>query len=167
MAFAQALGPFSGVGVAWGGGLRAGWTFERRASTIAPVLEGDLAGARTRIDRALGAIEGTLWSATLRASLRLRAGALWFDAGGGGRFGLAQLQGLPADATTRAGTAAGTWAGPILHASVGAHLGHVAVAVGLEGGQVLRAVSGLVDQDVPVAIKGRWTCATVAGGWTQ
>ena len=85
-----------------------------------------------------------------------------------GRFGLAQLQGQAQDATmARGGTAAGTWAGPVVHAGVGIRLGHVALALGIEGGQVLRPVSGIVDEGSPIAIKGRWACATLAGGWEK
>ena len=169
----QALGPFSGVGMAWGGGLRLGWAFgrrwvRRRWVQAGPAVEADLAAAETNVERALGTVQVVLWSATLRASLRLRVGRAWLDLGGGGRAGLAQLQGQPGDASaTRGGSAVGAWAGPIGYAGIGAHFGHLAVALGIEGGRVLRPVSGIVDAGSPVAIDGNWACATIAAGWGE
>ena len=173
LVFGQALGPFSGVGTGWGGGLRLGWAFrrqwlERSAVRAGPVADVELAAAGTSVDRALGTVQVSLWSATLRASLRFRAGRTWLDLGGGGRFGLAQLQGQPADATiARGGATTGTWAGPVAYAGIGARFGHVLVALGIEGGRVLRTVSGTVDDGGPISIGGNWACGTVATGWGE
>jgi hypothetical protein len=135
---------------------------------VGPVIDGELAAAATSVDRALGSVAVSLWSATLRALLRLRAGRAWLDVGGGGRFGLAQLQGAPADPTTARGNGvAGTWAGPVAYLGVGARVRHVVVELGLEGGRVLRTVSGTVDNGPPVSIEGNWACATVGAGWGE
>src|SRR5262249_22507084 len=106
LALGQALGPFSGMGVGWGGGLRFGWAFARRwlerpgtPARLGPALDVELAAAESSADRALGTVRASLWSATVRASLRLRAGRAWLDLGAGGRVGLAQLQGQPSDPT--------------------------------------------------------------------
>lgn len=166
----QALGPFSGVGTGWGGGLRLGWAFGRQWSSarVGPVADVELGAATTSVDRTLGTVQVSLWSATLRALLRVRAGRTWVDVGGGGRFGLAQLQGQPMDATiARGGGAAGTWAGPVAYAGVGAHFGHLVVALGIEGGRVLRMVSGTVDDGPPISIDGNWACGTIAAGWGE
>jgi len=169
----QALGPFSGVGTGWGGGLRLGWAFgrpwlQRSSARVGPVADVELGAATTSVDRTLGSVQVSLWSATLRALLRVRAGRAWVDVGGGGRFGLAQLQGQPMDATVaRGGGAAGTWAGPVAYAGLGAHFGHLVVALGIEGGRVLRMVSGTVDDGPPISIDGNWACATVAAGWGE
>jgi hypothetical protein len=157
----------------WGGGLRLGWAFgrrwlERRSVGAGPVVDVELAAAETSVDRALGTVRVSLWSATVRAAVRLRAGRVWLDLGGGGRFGLAQLQGEPVDATTaRGASTAGTWAGPVAYAGLGARFGHVVVALGLEGGHVLRNVSGIVDDGTPISIDGSWACGTVAAGWGE
>jgi hypothetical protein len=179
LAFGQAVGPFSGVGVGWGGGLRLGWAFGRgwreRSGTdpglgprLGPVLDVELAAAESSADRTLGTVQVSLWSTTLRALVRLRAGRAWLDLGGGARLGLAQLRGVPADATVARGSGlAGTWAGPLAYAGVGSRFGHVVVALGLEAGHVLRPVSGTVDQGPPIAVDGNWACATVAAGWGE
>jgi hypothetical protein len=171
LALGQALGPFSGVGLSWGGGLRIGWAFgrrgsERRSVKLAPAIDVELAAAETSADRALGTVQVSLWSATLRGTLRVHAGRAWLDVGGGGRFGLAQLQGQPADPNAvRGGAAAGTWAGPVAYVGIGARFAHVVVALGVEGGRVARAVSGVVDSGAPVSVDGNWACGTVAAGW--
>jgi hypothetical protein len=135
---------------------------------VGPVADVELAAAAASVDRALGSVQVSLWSATLRASLRVRVGRAWLDVGGGGRFGIAQLQGQPTDATlARGGGAAGTWAGPVAYAGIGARFGHVLVAAGLEGGRVLRPVSGTVDDGSPISIDGNWACGTVAAGWGE
>jgi hypothetical protein len=173
LALGQALGPFSGVGTGWGGGLRVGWAFgrqwlQRPSISAGPVADVELTAAGTSVDRALGTVQIFLWSATLRASLRLRAGRTWLDVGVGGRFGLAQLQGEPTDAmVARGGGAAGTWAGPVAYAGLGARVGHVLLATGIEGGRVLRTVSGTVDDGAPISIDGNWACVTVAAGWGE
>jgi hypothetical protein len=175
LAFGQALGPFSGVGVGWGGGLRFGWAFGRgwRARpddrpALGPVVDVEAAAAESSADRTLGTVQVSLWSTTLRALLRLRAGRTWLDAGGGARLGLAQVRGVPADATVARGSSvAGTWAGPVAYAGVGGRFGHVVVELGVEGGRVLRPVSGTVDQGPPISIDGNWACATVAAGWGE
>jgi len=171
LAFGQALGPFSGVGLGWGGGLRLDWAFGRRwlaRPSLGPVVDVELAAAETSADRTLGTVQVALWSATLRALLRLRAGRAWLDVGVGGRVGLAQLQGTPTDATTARGASiAGKWAGPVAYVGVGARFRRVIVELGVEGGRVLRAVSGTVDDGPPIAIDGDWACATVAAGWGE
>ncbi len=169
----QAVGPFSGVGMAWGGGLRLGWAFgrrwvRRRWVQAGPTIEVELGAAETNAERALGSVQVALWSAALRASLRLRVGHAWLDLGGGGRVGLAQLQGQPGDTSaTRGGSAVGAWAGPVAYAAIGAHVGHMAMALGVEAGRVLRPVSGIVDGGSPVSIDGTWACATIAAGWGE
>jgi hypothetical protein len=175
LAFGQALGPFSGVGVGWGGGLRAGWASGRgwrersvNGPGVGPVLDVEVAAAESSADRSLGTVQVSLWSATLRALLRLRAGRVWLDAGGGARFGLAQLRGVPADpAIARGSGVAGTWVGPVAYAGVGGRFGHAIVELGVEGGRVLRPVSGTVDGGAPISIDGNWACATVAAGWGE
>jgi len=173
LALGQALGPFAGVGLGWGGGLRVGWGSDRRSvdrrwGGVGPAADVELAATGASVGRALGRVDVSLWSATLRASLRVRRGRAWLDVGGGGRLGLAHLQGQPQDPTaTRGSTVAGTWAGPVAYAGVGARFGHVVVAAGFEGGRVLRTVSGLVDDGTPIAISGSWACGSLAVGWGQ
>jgi hypothetical protein len=175
LAFGQALGPFTGLGVGWGGGLRFEWAFAPRwlkrpaaGLGLGPALDVELAAAESTADRALGTVQASLWSTTLRASLRLRAGRAWLDVGGGGRFGLAQLQGQPTDAAAARGAAVvGTWAGPVAYAGVGVRFWHTVIELGVEGGRVLRTVTGTVDGGAPVSIDGNWGCATVAAGWGQ
>jgi hypothetical protein len=173
LAVGQALGPFTGVGTSWGGGLRLGWAFGRRwaegrAGSVGPAADFELGAARAAVGSTLGAVQVSLWSATLRGSLRLRRGGVWLDVGGGGRFGLAHIEGQPQDATSaRGGAVAGTWAGPVAYAGVGARFGHAVVAAGVEVGRVLRSVSGLVDEGTPVAISGSWACGTLAVGWGE
>jgi hypothetical protein len=169
----QALGPFAGVGVGWGGGLRLGWAFGRpwaqgRAGRAGPALDLELGAARAAVDSTLGGVQVSLWSATLRGSLRFRRGRAWLDAGGGGRFGLAQIEGQPLDATIARGSAiAGTWAGPVAYLGAGARFGHLVVAAGVEAGHVLRSVTGLLDEGTPVAVSGSWACGTLAAGWGE
>jgi hypothetical protein len=175
LAFGQALGPFSGVGLGWGGGLRFGWAFGRRWRAppgnglgLGPVVDVEVATAETSVDRSLGTVKASLWSATLRALLRLGSGPAWLDVGGGGRFGLAQLQGEPTDSTSARGDAiAGTWAGPVAYLGLGARVRHMVIELGVEGGRVLRSVSGTVDGGQPISIDGNWACATVAAGWGE
>lgn len=175
LAFGQALGPFSGVGLAWGGGLRLGWAFRQRwrerpgvSLRLGPAIDVEVATAETSDDRSLGTVKTSLWSATLRALLRLGSGRAWLDVGGGGRLGLAQLQGEPADPTTARGQAiAGTWAGPAAFLGLGARWRHLTIELGLEGGRVLRSVSGTVDGGPSISVAGNWACATVAAGWGE
>lgn len=171
LAVGQAVGPFDGVGVGWGGGVRLGWVFggswaQGRAGRVRPALDLELGGARAGADTPLGTVAVSLWSATVRGSLRLRVRGAWVEAGAGGRFGLAQIEGQPRDPTSARGSAvAGTWAGPLAYLGVGVGFGHVVVAAGVEAGRVLRSVSGLVDQGTPVAVSGNWVCGTLAAGW--
>lgn len=175
LVLAQAAGPFSGMGLAWGGGLRLGWTFARRwldrgETTGRPGIDVELAETRADIDAgsAGGTVRASTWSGALRATFTLRRGRASLDLGAGGRFGLARLSGTPADTSrTRGGTLAGTWAGPIAYAGVGVHAAHVVLEAGLEAGQVLRSVDGLVDGGAPVSIAGRWLAGTLAVGWGQ
>jgi hypothetical protein len=39
------------------------------------------------------------------------------------------------------------------------------IAAGLEGGQVLRTVSGMIDGGGPVSIGGQWLAGSLALGW--
>jgi hypothetical protein len=171
LAFGQAVGPFSGAGLGWGGGLRFAWAFGRRwlaRPSVGPVVDAEVAAAETTDDRALGSVRISLWSATLRGLLRLGGGRTWLDVGAGGRFGLAQLQGQPADpATARGDGVVGSWAGPVAYVGLGARFRHVVMELGVEGGRVLRGVSGIVDGGSPVSINGNWACAMVAAGWGE
>lgn len=175
LVLAQAAGPFSRVGLAWGGGLRLGWTFARRwvdrgETTGRPGIDLELAETRADVDAGsdAGTVRASTWSAALRATFTLRRGHTSLDLGAGGRFGLARLSGTPADASrTRGGTLAGTWAGPIAYAGVGVRAAHVVVEAGVEAGQVLRSVDGQIDGGAPVSIAGRWLAGTLAVGWGQ
>jgi len=171
----QAAGPFTGVGLGWGAGLRLGWTFARRwidrgETSGRPGIALELTETRADADAgpAAGSVRASTWSAALRATFTLRRGRTSLDLGAGGRFGLARLSGTPADATrTRGGTLAGTWAGPIAYAGIGIHAVPVLIEAGVEAGQVLRSVDGLVDGGTPVSIAGRWLAGTLAVGWGQ
>jgi hypothetical protein len=171
LAVGQALGPFDGVGVAWGGGLRFGWTpgaarADDDVSIWRPGFDLELTAARNETSRGLGTVDVSIWSAALRASLRFARGRSWFDVGAGGRAGVARLAGMPNDVTTtRGATLAGTWAGPVAYVGVGRRFWRLAVAAGVEGGTVLRAVSGLVDDGPSISVAGRWLSATLAIGW--
>ena len=171
----QAAGPFTGMGLGWGAGLRLGWTFARRwidrgETSGRPGIALELTETRADADAgpAAGSVRASTWSAALRATFTLRRGRTSLDLGAGGRFGLARLSGTPADATrTRGGTLAGTWAGPIAYAGIGIHAAPVLIEAGVEAGQVLRSVDGLVDGGTPVSIAGRWLAGTLAVGWGQ
>jgi len=171
LAVGQALGPFDGVGVAWGGGLRFGWTaggapVDDDVSIWRPGVDLELTTARNEARRGLGTVDVSMWSAALRVSLRRARGRSWFDVGAGGRAGVARLAGMPDDVTTtRGATLAGTWAGPIAYVGVGRRFWRLAVAAGVEGGIVLRAVSGLVDDGASISVAGRWLSGTLAIGW--
>jgi hypothetical protein len=171
LALGQALGPFDGVGVAWGGGLRFGWTSggTRVDDDIwlwRPGFDLELTAVRNETSRGLGTVDVSMWSAALRVSLRLARGRSWFDVGAGGRAGVARLAGVPDDVTTtRGATLAGTWAGPIAYVGVGRRFWRLAVAAGVEGGTVLRAVSGLVDDGPSISVAGGWLSGTLAIGW--
>jgi hypothetical protein len=171
----QAAGPFTGMGLGWGGGLRLGWTFARRwidrgETSGRPGIALELTETRADADAGpdVGSVRASTWSAALRATFTLRRGRMSLDLGAGGRLGLARLSGTPADATlTRGGTLAGTWAGPVAYAGFGIHAAPVLIEAGVEAGQVLRSVDGLVDGGTPVSIAGRWLAGTLAVGWGQ
>ena len=171
LAVGQALGPFDGVGVAWGGGLRFGWTpggarVDDDVSIWRPGFDLELTAARNETSRGLGTVDVSIWSAALRVSLRRTRGRSWFDVGAGGRAGVARLAGMPGDVTTtRGATLAGTWAGPVAYVGVGRRFGRLAMTAGVEGGTVLRAVSGLVDDGPSISVAGRWLSGTLAIGW--
>ena len=100
LAVGQALGPFDGVGVAWGGGLRFGWTpggarVDDDVSIWRPGFDFELTAARNETSRGLGTVDVSMWSAALRVSLRRARGRSWFDVGAGGRAGVARLAGMP------------------------------------------------------------------------
>src|SRR5262245_23967620 len=144
LAVGQALGPFDGVGVAWGGGLRFGWTpggasVDDDAWVRRPGVDLELTAARNETSRGLGTVDVSMWSAALRVSFRFARGRSWIDAGAGGRAGVARLEGTPSDATTtRGATLAGTWAGPIAYLGVGRRFWRLVAAAGVEGGTVVR-----------------------------
>ena len=170
---ANAVGPFTGIGLSWGGGLRLGWT---PGSAPAPDVDVrlvrrlgadlDLGVARTEVGSALGTAQISMWSTALRASLRLYRGRAWLDAGAGGRVGLARMTAVPFDpAVARGGTLAGTWGGPLAYVGVGVRIWRFVVAMGIEAGAVLRDVSGLVDDGTSISVSGRWLSGTVGIGW--
>jgi hypothetical protein len=171
LAVGQAVGPFEGVGVAWGGGLRFGWTpgsarDDSEGPSGRPGFDLELTAARNENRRGLGVVDISMWSAALRVSLRFARGQSWLDAGAGGRLGVARLEGRPDDpTTTRGATLAGTWAGPIAYVGVGRRFWRLVTAVGVEGGTVLRTVSGLVDDGPSISVAGRWLSGTLAIGW--
>jgi hypothetical protein len=173
LVLAQAAGPFTGIGLAWGGGLRVGWTFARRwidrgETSGRPGLDLELTSTRADVDGDVGTVRASNWSAALRGTFTLRRGRASLDLGAGARLGLARLSGQPADPTrTRGGTLAGTWAGPIAYAGVGVRASTLLITAGVEAGQVLRTVEGLVDGGMPVSIAGHWLAGTVAVGWGQ
>jgi hypothetical protein len=163
-AFGQVAGPFQRVGPGFGGGLRLGWSFK-------PAWLGgdlDLIASRADADNSLGSVRVSTWSAGLRAAFRLHLGRFWLDGGPGGRFGLARLEGLPSEPSrTRGATLAGTWAGPVLYAGAGVRVWHCVIAAGVEGGYVLRDVSGKVEGGAPVSIDGAWLAGSIGLGWGQ
>ncbi len=171
LVLAQAAGPFTGMGLAWGGGLRLGWTFARRwidrgETSGRPGLDLELTSTRADVDGDVGTVRASTWSAALRGTFTLRRGRASLDLGAGARLGLARLAGQPTDPSrTRGGTLAGTWAGPIAYAGVGVRASAMLITAGVEAGQVLRTVEGLVDGGTPVSVAGRWLAGTVAVGW--
>lgn len=172
---ANAVGPFTGIGLSWGGGLRLGWTAGGAPAPDVDVdvrlvrrlgADLDLGVARAEVGSALGTAQISMWSLALRASLRLYRGRAWLDAGAGGRVGLARMEGVPFDpAAARGGTLAGTWGGPLAYVGVGVRIWRLVVATGIEGGTVLREVSGLVDDGTTISVSGRWLSGTVGIGW--
>lgn len=174
LAVGQATGPFRGVGLAWGGGVRLGRTAGATLFTIATAPVGlagdlDLTATWTDVDSSAGSVRVSSWSAAPRAGLRLNLGSRrngWVDGGVGARLGVARLVAAPVDPTSfRGGSLAATWGGVTAHAGVGLLIGSLVVAAGLEGGQVLRTVSGTIDGQSSVSIAGRWLSASVALGW--
>jgi hypothetical protein len=174
LALGQATGPFRGIGLAWGAGVRLGWTSGATLFTVAAApagLAGDLelAGAWTDVDSAAGSVRVSTWSAAPRASLRVNLNSgrsAWLDVGAGARLGVARLVGAPTDPTSfRGGSLAGTWAGAAGYAGIGVSLRSVVIAAGVEGGQVLRSVSGMVDGERSVSVAGRWLSGSLALGW--
>jgi hypothetical protein len=163
-AFGQVAGPFKRLGAGLGGGLRLGWTSNQ------DWLGGDidLAASRADAENSLGRVVVSTWSAGLRLAFRFHRGPLWLDAGPGGRFGLARLEGQANDSLLAHGaTLAGTWAGPILYAGAGIRIWHCVLSLGAEGGYVLRSVSGRVEGGAPVSIDGTWLAGSVGVGWGQ
>jgi hypothetical protein len=162
LAVAQALGPFDGLGLGWGGGIRVGYVSREEWWGV----ELDLVVARAEADTELGLVRATSWSGALRPTLRLRSNDAWLEAGAGARLGIARLDGTPSDATlARGGSVAGTWAGPSLHAGAGIAWSHLVVALGVEAGHVLRSVSGSVDGGAAVSVDGQWIAGSVGVGW--
>jgi hypothetical protein len=172
---ANAVGPFTGIGLSWGGTLRLGWTpggapaREDDAHLVRRLgADLDLGVARTEVGSALGIAQVSMWSTALRASLRLYRGRTWLDAGAGARVGLARMTGVPFDATTTRGTTlAGTWGGPLAYLGIGVRIWRFVVATGIEAGVVLREVSGLVQDGTAVSVSGRWYSGTVGVGWGE
>jgi hypothetical protein len=163
-ALAQIVGPFQRVGAGFGGGLRLGWSSSR--GWLGGDL--DLIASRADADEPLGKIRVSTWSAGLRVAFRLHLDRFWLDAGSGGRFGLARLDGSASDPSqTRGVTLAGTWAGPVVYLGAGVRVWHCVIAVGAEAGYVLRSVSGQVEGGSPVSIDGAWVAGSVGLGWGQ
>lgn len=163
-ALGQIVGPFQRVGAGFGGGLRLGWASNR--AWLGGDL--DLIASRADVDESLGTIRVSTWSTGLRAAFRLHIDHVWLDAGPGGRFGLARLDGSAKDPTqTRGVTLAGTWAGPLVYLGAGMSVWHCVIAAGVEGGYVLRGVSGRVEGGSPVSIDGAWLAASIGVGWGQ
>src|SRR5262249_45783441 len=68
--FGQAVGPFAGAGVGWGGGLRLGWAsrwrwLEGAWGSGGPVGDLEIGAAGNTVGRPLGSVDVSLWSATL------------------------------------------------------------------------------------------------------
>jgi hypothetical protein len=171
LAVGQVLGPFSGVGTSAGGGLRYGWSATRALRTapafrIGPALDVEIGFAGATVPSQLGQVDVSIWSTTLRGSLRIQRGRFWMDGGAGARFGLARLSGRPSDpkATDGAVLASG-WGGPVGYVGVGGRLGHVVATLGFEAGHVFERVSGEVDAGSPIAVAGNWACGTLGVGW--
>jgi hypothetical protein len=163
LAVAEAIGPFDGLGLGWGAGLlvdyvsHQGWWGAELGFGV----------ARAEADTALGSVEATTWSGTLRPTLRFGSNAAWLKAGAGARLGVARLVGTPADVEqARGGSIAGTWGGPSLHGGAGIAWSQIALGFGIEAGYVLRAVSGSVDDGHAVAVDGAWVAGTIGVGWT-
>lgn len=164
LAIVQAQGPYEGLGVGWGGGVRLGWNFgdDWFGGDV------DLVAAQSEAGSDLGRVTASTWSSGLRASFKLWFDPLWLEAGPGFRLGIARLSGTPSDeAEARGGVVAGVWAGPIAYAGFGLELWHVAFTLGAEGGYAFQSVSGRVDTNDPVAIGGPWIAASAGIGWGQ
>jgi hypothetical protein len=163
-ALGEVVGPFQRVGAGFGGGLRLGWT--SNYAWLGGDL--DLIASRADADQPLGTIRVSTWSTALRVAFRLHLDRVWLDAGPGGRFGLARLEGSPNDPTqTRGVTLAGTWAGPIVYVGAGVRVWHFVIAAGAEGGYALRSVTGQIEGGPPVSIDGPWVAGSVGLGWGQ
>lgn len=163
-ALGQVAGPFQRVGAGFGGGLRLGWASNQ--AWFGGDL--DLVASRAEAENALGRVVVSTWSAGLRAAFRWHLQHVWFDAGPGGRFGLARLDGRPSDSTLTHGvTLAGTWAGPVFYAGAGVRVWHCVLSLGAEAGYVLRSVSGQVEGGSAISIDGAWVAGSVGLGWGQ
>ena len=171
LAVGQVLGPFSGVGTSSGGGLRYGWSVTRPVAAapafrIGPALDVEIGFAGATVTSQLGQVDVSIWSTTLRGSLRIQRGRFWMDGGVGARFGLARISGRPSDAKATDGAVlASGWGGPVGYVGVGGRLAHVVVTLGFEAGHVFQAVTGEVDAGTPIAVAGNWACGTLAVGW--
>jgi hypothetical protein len=126
----------------------------------------DLITSRSSAKTLLGEVSAVTWSTAVRSSFKLHIGTSWLEAGVGGRFGIARLDGVPADsAQARGGVVAGTWLGPIGYAGGGTRFGPLALTAGIEAGYALRGVSGRVEDAKPVAVDGSWIAASLGLGW--
>ncbi|HEX9620371.1 MAG TPA: hypothetical protein VF989_09560 [Polyangiaceae bacterium] len=167
LALAQAVGPFDGLSLGWGGGIRLGYVSNLEWLGV----HLDLIAARSVVSTELGTVRATNWSATLGPSLLLRIAPAWLEAGAGLRFGIGRLEGTPAEATeVRGASVVGTWSGPALCAGAGVAWSHFVLALGIEAGYVLRSVSGAVvggqvDGQGSVSIDGGWLAGTFGVGW--
>jgi hypothetical protein len=162
LAFGGAIGPFDGVGVGYGGGLRLSVAFGRYGFGA----DWDLATHRAFAETSLGDVDATVFSSGLFARFTLETAPLFADFGAGARGGIARLEGRPTDADVALGSVvAGTWVGPAGALGVGVRVASVAVRAGFEAGYVLHGVAGEVDQGPRVAVAGAWFSGTLGIGW--
>lgn len=162
LASAGVLGPFDGVGFAFGGGPRLAVSFGRYGLGA----EWDLAAHRAVADTPLGDVETALFSSGLFARWTLAAAPLFVDLGAGARGGIARLAGTPDDAErSRGSVVAGVFAGPAASLGVSLRFASLALRLGAESGYALRGVAGEVEREPSVAVSGAWVQGSLGVGW--
>lgn len=162
LASGSVLGPFDGVGFAFGGGPRLAVSF----GSYAFGAEWDLAAYRAVTDTALGDVETTLFSSGLFARWTLEAAPWFVDVGAGARGGIARLEGTPEDVeVSRGSVVAGVFGGPAATFGVSVRVSELALRLGAESGYALRGVAGDVASEPSVAVSGAWISGNVAVGW--